>query len=187
MKGQPLRGSCNWLDSRCVEKIRKRNTFLPPLSYLFVSFNGLCSHAPEAFSMRNNVEHSQLRWGSWNWPDSRCVETTRKHSKFLRAPLAILFTPFNGLCIYVSEACSMWNNVLVCMGGGNRGSNRRCLIWSLGSACVSSNTFWWTYSSILLLSCNELYICVLGEKDTSTIGAMPQCVNILGFRPLCLS
>ena len=71
---QPRRGSWNWLNSRCVEKIRKRNTFLrTPSIILLLPFHELYVHVPEAFSMCNNIERSQLRRGSCNWFNSRCV------------------------------------------------------------------------------------------------------------------
>ena len=76
-------GSWNWLDSRCVERIRKRNTFLSAtLVILLLPFNELCVHVPKEFSMWNNIERSQLRLGSWNWLDSRWIEKIRVQSFF---------------------------------------------------------------------------------------------------------
>jgi hypothetical protein len=43
-RSQLRRGSWNWLDSGCVEKIRERDTFLgAPLANLLATFNGLNS------------------------------------------------------------------------------------------------------------------------------------------------
>ena len=111
-RSQLRRGSGTRLDSRWVEKIRKRNTFWrATLVILLLAFNADHVYVSEAFSMCNNIERSQLRRGSWNRLDSRWVEKIRKRNTFLRATLVILLLAFNEDHVYVSEAFSMCNNI----------------------------------------------------------------------------
>ena len=81
------------------------------LVILFVSVNELCVHVPKEFSMWNDIQHSQLRLGSWNWLDLRWGEKIRKRNTFLKATLVILFVSVNELCVHVPKEFSMWNNI----------------------------------------------------------------------------
>ena len=133
-------GSWNWLDLRWGEKIRKRNTFLKAtLVILFVSVNELCVHVPKEFSMWNNIQHSQLRLGSWNWLDLRWGEKIRKRNTFLKATLVILFVSVNELCVHVPKEFSMWNDI--------QHSQLRLGSWNWldlrwGEKIRKRNTFW---------------------------------------------
>ena len=83
------RRSWNWLDSRCVKKIWKRNAFLrATLVNLRVTFNELYVHVSKEFSMWDDIERSQLRRGSWNWLDSGCIEKIRKRNTSLGGHLS---------------------------------------------------------------------------------------------------
>ena len=84
-------GSCNWLDSRRGEEIRKRNTLLKAtLVILFVSDNKLCVHVPKEFSLWNDIQHSQLRLaiGSCNWLDLRWCEKDQEAELFFESHLS---------------------------------------------------------------------------------------------------
>ena len=105
-------GSCNWPDLRWGEKIRKRNTFLKAtLVILCVSVNELCVHVPKEFSMWNDIHHSQLQLGSWNWLDFGWGEKIRKRNTFLKATLVILFVSVNEPCVRVPKEFSTWNDI----------------------------------------------------------------------------
>ena len=106
-------GSLIWFDVRWGERIRKRDTRLKAtLIALFVSVNELYVHVPKTFSMWNNIQHSQLRLGSWIWLDFRWWgESTRKRDTLLKATLVISFVSVNKRCVHFPNEFSMWNNI----------------------------------------------------------------------------
>ena len=80
-------GSWNWLDPRSGETIWKRHTFLiATLVTLFVSCNDLCVHVQKGSTMWNDIQHPQLRLGSWNWCTFRWGERIRKWNTFWKPP-----------------------------------------------------------------------------------------------------
>ena len=65
------------------------------------------------FSMWNEIEHSQLGLGSWNWLDFRWGEVVQKrNTSLLKATLVIVFVSVNDeLFVHVPKEFSMWNNI----------------------------------------------------------------------------
>ena len=77
----------------------------------FVSVNGLYVHVQKEFSMRNNIQHSQLWLGSWNRLDVRWGEKIRNRNTFFKATLVISFVSVIEVCVHVPKVFSMWNNI----------------------------------------------------------------------------
>ena len=109
-------GSWNWLGLRLGERRdpEAEHLFLKAsLVILFVSVNELCVHIPKELSMWNDIQHSQLRLGSWNWLHFRWVEMRGPEAEhpFLKATLVILFVSVNELCVHNPKESSMWNDI----------------------------------------------------------------------------
>ena len=72
----------NWIDSAWVQKIRKRSTFYGLGLGFNITVLWLYICVLRVFSMCNNDERPQLRWGAWNWIDSRWVQKIPKRNTF---------------------------------------------------------------------------------------------------------
>ena len=142
---------------------------------LFVSVNELCVHVPNEFSMWNNIQHSQLRLGSWNWLDVRWGEQIRKRNTVLKATLVILFVSVNKLCVHVPTEFSMWNNI---QPSQLRLGSRNWLDFRWGEKIPKRNTYSKATLVIFFVSVNEL--CVHVAKKFSTWNDIQQSQLRLG-------
>jgi hypothetical protein len=112
--------------------------------------------------MWNDIQHSQLQLGSWNWLDSRWGEKIWKRNTFLKATLVILFVSVNELCVYVPKEFSMWNNIQL---SRSRLGSWNWLDFRWGNRIRKRNTCLKATLVILFVSVNEL--CVHVPKEFS--------------------
>ena len=59
--------------------------------------------------MLNNIQHSQLRLGTWNWLGFRKGKGIRNQTTFSKATLVTLFVSANDFCVHVLKEFWMWN------------------------------------------------------------------------------
>ena len=110
--------------------------------------------------MWNDIQHSQLRLGSWKWLDFRWGEKIRKRNTFLKATLVILFVSVNELCVHVPTEFSMWNNIQpwqLRLGSWN------WLDFRWGEKIRKQNTFLNATLVIVIVPVNELCVHVPTE------------------------